>query len=110
MAILSENTVVNDPKTGVSVSLLAGEQVPAWAVEQVGDHLVKGGDVEADTDYSDQKAADLRREIDRRNATREPSSEEYIKPDGLSKDALISALEADDERQTEAETEDNTTN
>lgn len=108
MAILNENTVVNDPKNGVSVSLLAGEQVPAWAVEQVGDHLVKGGDVEADTDYSDQKAADLRREIDRRNATRDPSGDEYIKPDGLSKDALISALETDDERQTEVESDSNT--
>lgn len=100
MAILKENTVVSDPDTGQPVALSAGEQVPAWAVEQVGDHLADGGDVEAETDYSDQKAADLNKEIDRRNAERDPAGDDFIKPAGSNKDALVAALEADDGRQS----------
>jgi hypothetical protein len=98
VAILKENTVVSDPDTGQPVALSAGEQVPAWAVGQVGDHLAEGGDVEAETSYEDQKVADLRKEIDRRNADRDPSGDEDIKPDGTSKEALVAALEADDAR------------
>lgn len=40
--IMAENTVVENPEDGGRVTLLKGDKVPAWAAEQVGDHLVEG--------------------------------------------------------------------
>lgn len=40
--IMAENTVVENPEDGGRVTLLKGETVPAWAADQVGDHLVEG--------------------------------------------------------------------
>lgn len=101
MAVLIENTVVNDPDTGLPTVLEVGEQVPVWAVDQVGDHLVEEDEVEAS--YVDEKVTDLRMEIDRRNADRDPSGDGYIKPAGAAKDDLVAALEADDELQRGSE-------
>jgi hypothetical protein len=42
MPILTENTVVVDPKTGQPVLLAATGELPDWAVGLVGDHLLSG--------------------------------------------------------------------
>lgn len=39
MATVSQNTLVRKPDTGEVVVLNAGEDVPEWAVSQVGGHL-----------------------------------------------------------------------
>lgn len=41
MAKVNANTVLADPETGQPVVLLAGEDVPGWAKDLVGDHLTK---------------------------------------------------------------------
>lgn len=53
MAILSDNTVLAHPETGVPVVLLKGEEVPDWATDLVGDHLIEGGAAEAQSEDSD---------------------------------------------------------
>ena len=40
MAILTANTVVVGPSSGVPVALLAGNEVPEWAASLVGEHLL----------------------------------------------------------------------
>lgn len=40
MAILTANTVLVDPSSGVPVALLAGNEVPEWAASLVGEHLL----------------------------------------------------------------------
>lgn len=49
MAKLSTGTVVVNPSTGMAESLLAGADVPDWAVSQVGDHLLATEKKPADT-------------------------------------------------------------
>lgn len=94
MAKLKGNTVVVD-ENGASVSLLAGEDLPSWAAAQVGDHLVEGGEDAEPTPYREQKMADLKAEIDRRNEGR--SDEDKIDPEGrASIESYAAALDADD--------------
>ena len=40
MAILTANTVVVGPSSGVPVALLAGSEMPEWAAGIVGEHLL----------------------------------------------------------------------
>ena len=99
MAKLTENTVVTD-ENGQPRSLLAGEDVPAWAKSQVGSHLVDGQDDDEDgpAPYRERKMADLKAEIDRRNEDREDDAK--IDPEGrASIDSYAAALEADDAAQ-----------
>jgi hypothetical protein len=97
MAKLIANTVVVD-ESGASVSLLKGATVPAWATKQVGDHLLNESEA---TPYSEQKMADLKKEVDRRNATR--AQEDYINPEGRASVAsYAAALEADDKAQADS--------
>jgi hypothetical protein len=42
MAKLSGNTILAHPETGVPTVLLAGEEVPDWASDLIGDHLIEG--------------------------------------------------------------------
>lgn len=42
---LIDNTLVVHPDTAVPTSLYAGDEVPDWAEDLVGDHLVEGGTV-----------------------------------------------------------------
>lgn len=58
-------------------------------------------DEEIPSVYDDRKAGDLKDEIDRRNADRDPEAEDYIRPSGRSRDAYQSALEADDASQAD---------
>jgi len=42
MPTLSDNTVIAHPDTGAPVALLKGQEVPDWAEELIGDHLIEG--------------------------------------------------------------------
>jgi hypothetical protein len=42
MAKLTANVVVVDPETSAPVLLEAGSDVPEWAEDQVGDHVLEG--------------------------------------------------------------------
>ncbi len=52
--------------------------------------------------YDGRKAGDLKDEITRRNEDRDPEGEDYIRPEGRSREAFQSALEADDAAQADA--------
>lgn len=41
MARLSDTTIVVNPDTGAAEVLAAGDEVPSWAKDQVGDHLTE---------------------------------------------------------------------
>lgn len=113
--------VVLHPESNAPVALLAGKPVPKWAKELVhDDDQVKAGDVPVDdpgavddpaTDPADptfdeaaahskwdgEKVADLKAEVDKRNADRDPEGETYIKPaEPGNKAELVDALVADD--------------
>lgn len=101
MAKLSENTVVVDDD-GKATVILAGEDVPSWATKQIGSHLLDGQDDDEDDDapkpYRERKMADLKDEIDRRNADR--TDETKIDPEGrASIESYSAALDADDAAQ-----------
>lgn len=101
MAKLKDNTIVND-ENGQPRSLLAGVEVPAWAKDQIGDHLLEGGDDAEPTAYRGQKLADLKAEIVRRNEGRDEDAK--INPEGrASIESYAAALEADDKAQAEAD-------
>lgn len=99
MATLTENTVVTGPD-GEARPLLKGDEVPAWAKDQVGSHLLEDGDDAEPTPYREQKLADLKAEIARRNEGRD--EDQKINPEGrASIESYAAALEADDTRQAE---------
>jgi hypothetical protein len=100
MARLTDNTWLRNPKTGQMQLLEKGEDVPAWAVDDIGDHLLEGGADAEPTPYREQSFADLQAAVAERNAGR--SEEDQIKPDKRSIDAYAAALEADDARQADA--------
>lgn len=63
MAKLTANVMVRNPKTGDPTLLMAGSEVPEWASDQVGNHVLNtgessesGGDVESDADEPPPKA------------------------------------------------------
>lgn len=97
MASVTDNTWVVD-SAGAPVLLEKGDDVPAWAADQVGDHLLEGGSDAEPTPYEEQKIADLKAEVDRRNTERDPEGESYIRPEGRKQADLAAALRADDER------------
>lgn len=111
MPKLTDNTVVNDPETGLPTALLKGEDVPVWAVDQVGDHLVEQDDDGEDDgpDYAGQSNTDLEKEIGRRNTDR--TGDAVIVPAGTGnagrvvKADLVAALEADDAKTAQVEAE-----
>ncbi|HEY9265502.1 MAG TPA: hypothetical protein VIQ11_12950 [Mycobacterium sp.] len=94
MATLSGNTILAHPETGIPTVLLAGEDVPDWAEELIGDHLIakaaemgtdadgdelppksgKGSGVEAWATYADAKG--------------------IAYPEGANRDEIIAAVEA----------------
>lgn len=96
MATLTQNTLVRKPDTGEVVVLNAGEDVPEWAVSQVGSHLTSDevDDNVEDGGYESMTVADLRAEIESRNEGRE--EEDLIPSDGKKAD-LVAALAADDD-------------
>lgn len=95
MATLTQNTLVRKPDTGEVVVLNAGEDVPEWAVSQVGDHIVSADDDNGgEGGYESMTVADLRAEIESRNEGRE--EEDLIPSDGKKAD-LVAALSADDD-------------
>lgn len=51
MAKLNDNTLVL--RNGSPVSLSKGDDVPDWAKDQIGDHLLEGADESADSAASD---------------------------------------------------------
>lgn len=100
MAKLMQNTVVRGPN-GEPKPLEAGDDVPAWATDQVGEHLLDDSDA-GPTPYREQKMADLKAEIARRNQGR--SEADQINPEGrASIESYAEALEADDKAQAEAD-------
>lgn len=96
MATLTQNTLVRKPDTGEVVVLNAGEDVPEWAVSQVGSHLTSDevDDNVEDGGYESMTVADLRAEIESRNEGREEG--DLIPSDGKKAD-LVAALAADDD-------------
>ena len=64
MATLTQNTLVRKPDTGEVVALNAGEDVPEWAVSQVGSHLTsdEGDDSGGEDGYESMTVADLRQQ------------------------------------------------
>lgn len=96
MATLTQNTLVRKPDTGEVVVLNAGEDVPEWAVSQVGGHLTSDevDDNGGEGVYESMTVADLRAEIESRNEGRE--EENLIPSDGKKAD-LVAALAADDD-------------
>lgn len=98
MAKLTGNTVVVGPD-GQARTLLEGDDVPAWAADQVGDHLLDDSE-SGPSPYRDRKLVELKAEIDRRNADR--ADENKVDPQGrASIESYAAALEADDLAQQE---------
>lgn len=54
MATVKQNTLVRKPDTGEVVVLNAGEDVPEWAVSQVGDHLTSESVDEPEVEVSEE--------------------------------------------------------
>jgi len=101
MATVTDNTWVVDPADGGPKLLLAGDDVPAWAKDQVGSHLVEGGDDAEPTPYAEQSFADLKAELARRNEGR--ADEDKVNPEGRASIAsYAAALDADDAKQAAA--------
>ena len=82
---LTETTVITNPATGERVPLLAGREVPAWAVEVLAQR-------ERAAKYEQMTVAELREEIRSRNEGRDDS--EHISVEGR-KAELIERLSAD---------------
>jgi hypothetical protein len=97
MARLTDNTWVRNPKTGGMVLLEKGDDVPAWAADDVGEHLLEGGADAELTPYREQKLGDLQAAVAERNEGR--SEEDQVKPEKRSIEAFAAALEADDAKQ-----------
>lgn len=89
MGVLNSNTIVVNPETGTGEVLLAGQDVPVWAEDLIGDHLLEEGE----TGYGSMKVADLKAEIEKRNVDREDDAK--LPTEGKKAD-LIEVLEADD--------------
>jgi len=101
MATVTDNTWVVDPTDSTPKLLLAGADVPTWAKDQIGAHLLEGGADAEPTPYGEQKFADLKAEIARRNEGREDADK--INPEGAaSLKSYAAALEADDALQAAA--------
>lgn len=71
MSKLNDNTLVL--RDGAPVSLLKGDEVPAWAKDQVGDHLIEG------------KADESSEDAPKGNASRDEWAE-YAKSKGAPED------------------------
>ncbi len=104
MAKLNTHVHVVNPK-GEPVVLKPGVDVPAWAEKAItnpkvwvdgpkADKAPQGDGGAGDSVYADLKAADLKAEIERRNADRDDDAK--ITPAGKKNADLIAALEADD--------------
>lgn len=91
MARLTANVVVAHPKTGEPTVLVADSELPSWATELVGEHVLTDDEPGG---YGSMKVDELKAEIDSRNEGREEA--DLIPSDGRKAD-LIAALEADDE-------------
>ena len=99
MAVLSDHTGVRHPDTLLPVALAAGTEVPEWAEGMVGDHLLVADDEAASEPegYESLQKADLKAEIERRNADRDDADK--IEPESDKNADLVAALVADDEAQ-----------
>lgn len=94
MAKLNDNTLVL--RAGSPVSLLKGSEVPDWAKDQVGDHLLEGGAEEtADPDAlppTSGKGSGVQ-------AWQEYADHKGIAyPEGATRDEIIAAVEAHNEQ------------
>ncbi len=87
---VSATVLLRDPDTYEVVTVRAGEAVPGWATDLIGEHLVEDGD---EGGYDSLKVDDLKAEIARRNEDREEA--DLISDEGKKAD-LVAALEADD--------------
>lgn len=85
MPKLTDNTVVVNPQTGEPALLAAGGDVPDWAVDLVGDHLLDGPvqrSTKTQTSSEDPEKAAMRARIaDLEAAQRPPSGDGPAKPD-----------------------------
>ena len=100
-ALVSAVWVLPESGSGEKVAFgPADTEIPAWALEQMGDHCFVDGqrpDASGDTQgsYKGWKKAELEAEVDKRNEDRE--GDDLIEVDGKGTVAdLVAALEADD--------------
>lgn len=94
-------TVWVKPENGGSemVPFAEGDDVPAWAAKQMGDHCFDDSDSnEEDLPYAKQGKPDLEKAVADRNANRGPDDQIEVGGNGTKAD-LIAALEADDAAQ-----------
>lgn len=90
MARLSQNTLVRNPETGEISVLNAGTEVPKWAADMVGEHVLDG---DTGSDYSGMRKAELVKEIKQRNEIRDEVN--HLSTEGTVAE-LVAVLEADD--------------
>lgn len=104
MAKTTQNVLVR--QGGEPLFLEAGTEVPEWALDQVGDHVLDEPKApklpDASDGYDKLTAKDLKVLIAARNADRDPA--DAIVPDSSRKDDLVAALELDDEASADPET------
>ena len=96
MAKLTQNVIVHKDNGGDPVLLEAGSEAPAWALSQLGEHVLDTPPLpDASDGYDKLTAKDLKVLIAARNAERDEA--DAIVPDSTRKDDLIVALELDDD-------------
>jgi len=103
MGQLAYTVYVKDPKTNEDVAYGPdSDDIPGWALKQMGDHCFEDGQ-KTDSDdepdgqvaYSKQNVPDLEAEIERRNNDRADDDQIVVGGKGNKAD-LVAALEADD--------------
>lgn len=108
MARLGATVVVRHPETDQVTVLTAGTDLPDWAEPVVSEHALEFDEESSDSiadeeseaseqvqPYEGVKVADLKAEIEARNASR--VEDDQISPSGTKRDDLVAALVADDE-------------
>lgn len=121
MATLNGNVLVRNPETGDKVVLLAGTEVPDWAIDTIGEHLTSMTLPTNKTENPDNDPIPAEsQDVDPNGEHEEEELESYedltkeelkaeAKERGLSgygslnKEELVALLEEDDEAQAEIE-------
>lgn len=99
--ILLHTMVVRNPDTMEAVALIAGTELPEWAVDLVHPDNVDGATSKSDggsstpTGWSSKTKPELESEVESRNADRDDDAKIVVAGKGNKPD-LVAALEADD--------------
>jgi hypothetical protein len=98
MATLNSNTIVAHPETGAPTVLLSGDEVPDWAAELIGDHLLASA-ADKEGDQTPDPDADALPPTSGRGSGVEAwqkyaDGKGIAYPEGASRDEIIAAVEA----------------